>query len=132
MFHGHLTKRTRDGGYDGHIAYILDGISKKKVAIIKVKGGVNGGKCTVKDLRGFESVIEKKEASNGIFVCFKKHVTNGMKKYANQTGYLKEKKEGYLEGVHRIKTLELVTVEEILKGNLPIWLSSHVQNITYQ
>ena len=129
VFHGHLTKRTRDGGYDGHIAYNVERKARiKKLALIEVKGG----KCTVKDLREFESVIEKEEASNGIFVCFKKHVTNGMKKYASQLGYLKEENEGYLEGVHRIKTLELVTVEEILKGNLPIWLSSHVQNITYQ
>ena len=116
---GHKTKKTGDGGYDGHITLKFQ--NELKLSLIEVKGG----NCSVKNVREFESVVNKQKANLGIFVCFEKQVTKEMKKYCDGT----EKVE--MAGFFKIKKISLLTIEEVLEETYPDWLGTLIENSTY-
>ena len=116
---GHKTKKTGDGGYDGHITLKFQ--NELKLSLIEVKGG----NCSVKNVREFESVVNKQKANLGIFVCFKKQVTKEMKKYCDGT----EKVE--MAGFFKIKKISLLTIEKVLEETYPDWLGVLIENSTY-
>ena len=116
---GHKTKKTGDGGYDGHISLKFQ--NEVKLCLLEVKGG----NCTVKNVREFESVVNKQKADIGIFICFEKQVTNEMKKYCDGT----EKIE--IAGFFRIKKISLLNIEEVLEETYPDWLGTIIENSTY-
>ena len=117
---GHKTKKTGDGGYDGHISlrFQNEGL---KVCLVEVKGGG----CNVKNIREFENVIDRQKADIGIFVCFGKKLTKGMKKQSDETNKVR------IAGLFEIKKLSILTVEDIIEGNYPDWLGTIIQNSTY-
>ena len=107
---GHQTRKTGDGGYDGHLS--LDYLDKDLLAIIEVKGG----SCGVAQLRSFFNVVEKNEnVDMGIFICFKKYVTDGMRKLCDDSGFIDmDKKEKFL--FEKLKKLGILTIEELLEN----------------
>ena len=117
---GHRTKKTGDGGYDGHISlrFQNEGL---KVCLVEVKGGG----CNVKNIREFENVIDRQKADIGIFVCFGKKLTKGMKKQSDETNKVR------IVGLFEIKKLSILTVEDIIEENYPDWLGTMIQNSTY-
>lgn len=113
-------KKSADGGYDGHVAFNWQ--QQRLLCLIEVKGGG----CNVKNLREFDQVIAQQKANMGIFVCFGGHMTSGMREHADEQGILE------VEGlVYRPPRLALLSVEDIMTKNLPDWLSSLLQNVTY-
>ncbi len=116
IFKGHCTSKTGDGGFDGHIAF-EDGQSKK-LCLIEVKGGT----CNIAALRAFNDTIKAKKADIGLFICFEKRATSGMKKYCDSKGF---------EGLFSIPKLSIITIEDILNKNLPAWIVQFLSNVTY-
>ena len=116
---GHKTKKTGDGGFDGHISLKFQ--NEVKLCILEVKGG----NCTVKNVREFDSVVDKQKADIGIFICFEKQVTKEMKKYCD------ESKKIEVAGFFKIRKLSLLTIEEIVEENYPDWLGGIIENSTY-
>ena len=117
---GHKTKKTGDGGYDGHISLRFQN-EGMRVCLVEVKGGG----CNVKNIREFENVIDRQKADIGIFVCFGKKLTKGMKKQSDET------KKVRIAGLFEIKKLSILTVEDIIEENYPDWLGTMIQNSTY-
>ena len=117
---GHKTKKTGDGGYDGHITLKFQ--NEVSLCILEVKGG----NCTVKNVREFENVIDKQKADMGIFICFSKQVTKEMLKHSKET----ENKK-VAGGLFNVKKVSLLTIEEIIEDNYPSWLESLLNNSTY-
>jgi site-specific DNA-methyltransferase (adenine-specific) len=122
-FKGHCTRKTRDGGFDGHIAFD-DGLTNKKLCLLEVKGG----KCTVKNVREFDNVVRAQKADMGFFICFEKQVTSEMKKHCDQQGFIKIENNLFPEAVPK---LSIITIEEILNQKFPYWMTMFLQNITY-
>lgn len=123
IFKGHCTRKTRDGGFDGHMAF-KDGKSKK-LCLLEVKGGG----CTVKNVREFDNVIKTQKADMGFYVCFDKQVTPEMKKHCDQQGFIRmEDAPLYTESVPK---LSIITIEAILNRNFPVWMGYFMSNITY-
>ena len=116
---GHKTKKTGDGGYDGHLALKLD--KQVKLCLLEVKGGG----CTVKNVREFENVVDRQKADLGIFICFGKQVTREMKKHCDGV----EKSKIHL--LYLVKKISILTVEDILEENYPDWLQHIIENQTY-
>jgi site-specific DNA-methyltransferase (adenine-specific) len=121
VFKGHRIADTRDGGFDGHIAF--NDWENKKLCLLEVKGG----NCIIKDIRNFDNVIQTQKADMGIFICFKKQVTSGMRKHCDQQGFI-EIKSVFKD---RIPKIAIITIEEILNRKFPDWLGQFLQNITY-
>ena len=121
---GHKTKKTGDGGYDGgydgHISLRFEN-EGLKVCLVEVKGG----SCDIKNIWEFENVIDRQKADIGIFVCFGKKLTKGMKKQSDET------KKVRIAGLFEIKKLSILTVEGIIEQNYPDWLGTIIQNSTY-
>ena len=117
---GHKTKKTGDGGYDGHITLKFQ--NEVNLCILEVKGG----NCTVKNVREFENVIDKQKADMGIFICFSKQVTKEMLKHSKET----ENKK-VAGGLFNVKKVSILTIEEIIEDNYPSWLESLLNNSTY-
>ena len=117
---GHKTKKTGDGGYDGHITLKFQ--NEVNLCILEVKGG----NCTVKNVREFENVIDKQKADMGIFICFSKQVTKEMLKHSKET----ENKK-VAGGLFNVKKVSLLTIEEIIEDNYPSWLEGLLNNSTY-
>ena len=86
---------------------------------------VKGGGCDIKNIREFENVIDRQKADLGIFVCFGKKLTKGMKKQSDET------KKVRIAGLFEIKKLSILTVEDIIEENYPDWLGTIIQNSTY-
>ena len=124
FFKGHATKKTRDGGFDGHLV-LNTGNTDKKLCLLEVKGG----KCNVKNIREFGDVMRMQNADLGIFVCFEKNITSEMLKYCDNQGTLK--KAGMLADMYHIPMLTIITIEQILDKNMPVWLEYCMRNITY-
>ena len=122
ILQGHQTKRTGDGGFDGHLA--LDLNKQKLLCLIEVKGG----SCTIKSLREFDSVISINKGDIGLFICFSKWITDGMRRYCDELGYIKN---GGQLTVGNIPILELLTIEDILENRYPDWLKFYITNKTY-
>ena len=124
---GHKTKKTGDGGYDGHISLEFKSVinnqveNEKHLCILEVKGG----NCTVKNIREFENVIYTKKASMGIFICFEKKVTKEMKKHCNNSDNTN------IAGLFMEKKVSILTVESIIKREFPTWLEYVIKNFTY-
>ena len=116
---GHKTKKTGDGGYDGHLALKLD--KQIKLCLLEVKGGG----CTVKNVREFENVVDTQKADLGVFICFGKQVTREMKKHCDGV----EKSKIHL--LYSVKKISILTVEDILEENYPDWLQHIIENQTY-
>ncbi len=122
VFKGHHTPKTRDGGFDGHIAF--DDGQSKKLCLLEVKGG----SCTVKNIREFDNVIENRKADMGFFICFEKEVTSEMKKHCDKQGFIK------MEGnifTGTLPKLSIITIEDILNKNFLPQIWQLLQNITY-
>jgi site-specific DNA-methyltransferase (adenine-specific) len=122
IFKGHLTPKTRDGGFDGHISF-NDGQSNK-LCLLEVKGG----SCNVKNVREFNDVIKTQKADMGFFICFEKQVTSEMKKHCDRQGFVK------MEGnifMGTLPKLSIITIEEILNKNFLPQIGQLLQNITY-
>ena len=117
---GHKTKRTGDGGFDGHITLKFQ--NEIKLCILEVKGG----NCNIKNVREFENVIDKQKSDMGIFICFKKQITKEMLRHCNET----ENKK-IAGGLFNIKKVSILTIEDILGDNFPNWLESLLDNSTY-
>jgi site-specific DNA-methyltransferase (adenine-specific) len=97
-------KKTADGGYDGYLIFPLSPDNKKKgTAIIEVKSG-NVGIAT---FRSFVETVKKEKADMGIFLCFESQVTDGMRKYARDEGYIPD---------FKIDKMQIITVESLLEG----------------
>jgi site-specific DNA-methyltransferase (adenine-specific) len=122
VFKGHLTPKTKDGGFDGHIAF-NDG-KNKKLCLLEVKGGG----CTVKNMREFDNVVKTQKADMGFFICFEKQVTSEMKKHCDKQGFV-EMKSNVFTGT--IPKLSIITIEEILNKNFLPQIGQLLQNITY-
>ena len=122
IFKGHCTPRTRDGGYDGHIAF--DDGNTKKLCLLEVKGG----KCNVKNLREFDNVVQTKKADMGLFICFEKQVTKEMMKHCDKSGFI-EMKNNIFTGT--IPRLTIITIEDILSKKYLQGLGGLLRNITY-
>ena len=122
ILQGHQTKRTGDGGFDGHLALNLN--KQKLLCLIEVKGG----SCTIKSLREFDSVININKGAMGLFICFSKWITSGMRRYCDELGYIKN---GGQLTVENIPILELLTIEDILENRYPDWLKFYITNKTY-
>jgi site-specific DNA-methyltransferase (adenine-specific) len=122
IFKGHCTRKTADGGYDGHIAF-NDG-DRKKICLLEVKGG----NCTVKNIREFDNVILNKKADMGFFICFKEQVTSGMIKHCDQLGFV-EMQDNLFSGT--ISKLSIITIEDILSKRYLQNLGGLLRNITY-
>lgn len=126
IFKGHSTKKTGDGGYDGHIAFNSHTSKKKIVCLIKI----NKNTVLLNEIERFNSTIDKFEADIGLFVCFGSSVSdslnNSMIKYAN-------KLEKLDVGADKVPRLTIIKVEDFIgkEKNLPIWLNLLLHNITY-
>ena len=124
---GHKTKKTGDGGFDGHISLEFKSVidnqveNEKHLCILEVKGG----SCNVKNIREFENVIDKKKASMGIFICFEKKVTKEMRKHCSDSD------NKNIAGLFKTKKVSILTVESIIKKELPTWLEYVIKNFTY-
>ena len=116
---GHKTKKTADGGFDGHISLKFQ--NEIKLCLVEVKGG----NCNVKNIREFENVVDKQKADIGIFVCFNQQITKEMKKHCDKT------LEVEIAGIFKIKKVSILTIEEIIQENYPNWLGTIIQNTTY-
>jgi len=123
IFKGHCTRKTRDGGFDGHMAF-KDG-KCIKLCIMEVKGGG----CNVKNVREFDNVIKTQRADMGLFVCFKKQVTSEMIKHCDRQGFLEMEGESLF--AKSVPKLSIITIEEILNKSFPSWLGMFISNITY-
>ena len=122
ILQGHQTKRTGDGGFDGHLALNLN--RQKLLCLIEVKGG----SCTIKSLRAFNGIISINKGDIGLFICFSKWITSGMRRYCDELGYIKN---GGQLTVGNIPILELLTIEDILENRYPDWLRFYITNKTY-
>ena len=124
---GHKTKKTGDGGFDGHISLEFKSVidnqveNEKHLCILEVKGG----SCTVKNIREFENVIDKKKASMGIFICFEKKVTKEMVKHCSDSD------NKNIAGLFKTKKVSILTVESIIEKEFPTWLEYVIKNFTY-
>lgn len=97
-------KKTADGGWDGHLTFDVTG--KKEIVLIEVKSG----NVNVKNLREFIQVVNKENASIGVFVCFAEQVTKPMLTAAKEEGYYN--KELFGTTYDRI---QIVTVDDLLE-----------------
>ncbi|MDM8544810.1 restriction endonuclease [Desulfococcaceae bacterium HSG9] len=122
IFKGHCTSKTGDGGFDGHIAF-KDGKSKK-LCLIEVKGGA----CGIAALRAFNDTVRVQKADMGLFVCFEKRATSGMKKYCDNKGFIKIQDSLFSESVPK---LSIITTEQILNKGFPVWMAQFLYNVTY-
>ena len=130
--HGHGTKKTGDGGFDGHLAFDLQG--RTVTCVIEVKGGGS----TVKNVREFHDVMVQQGADMGLFVCFEKKITREMRKYCDARGFVTmghqgtdRQKQDTLGNVLTIKKLGLLSVEALLANEYPHWLYGYMVNQTY-
>ena len=97
-------KKSGDSGYDGFLSFHISQDGKRKgTAIIEVKSGNIG----IAQFRSFVETMKKEKADMGIFVCFESHVTDGMRKYARDEGYLAS---------FKVDKVQIVTVEDLLEG----------------
>ncbi|MCL2520332.1 MAG: restriction endonuclease [Spirochaetaceae bacterium] len=122
ILRGHQTKKTGDGGIDGHVTYTLPS-GKKVQAIIEVKGG----NISMAQIRAFKDSISKFNADFGIFMGFTGQFTKGMYSEADNLGYL----EGFDLFNQRLKKFCIITVEDLFINNLPDALKMFNINTTY-
>ena len=99
-------KKTADGGYDGYMTFFF-APEVKDIILIEVKSG----NTNVGNLRSFFNVVLSEKAAMGIFVCFEKYCTKGMQREAKSQGHYRST---------RIDKIQIITIEELLKGKLPI------------
>lgn len=123
IFKGHCTRKTRDGGFDGHMTF-KDGKSKK-LCLLEVKGGG----CNVKNVREFDNVIKTQKADMGFYVCFEKRVTTEMKKHCDRQGFIRM--EGASLFPDAVPKLSIITIEAILNKDFPVWMGQFMSNVTY-
>jgi hypothetical protein len=125
VFRGHQTKKTGDGGIDGHIVYDIMNGGGKPIhvrAIIEVKGGdVAKGM-----IYAFRDRISEYDADFGIFVAFNKYITDGMREEANKLGYLE-----ISDLFGKIKKMYIITIDDLLAENMPLELRQIAKNVTY-
>ena len=103
-------KKGSDKGIDG-IAYIIGG-----TALFSVKSG----NVSVKDIRDFQAVMEREQASAGVFITLQPP-TKPMQHEAATSGHVED-----IPGLRlpkKISKLQIVTIQELLDGarmNLPL------------
>ena len=102
-------KKGADRGIDGRMMF-KNGPYGDGLIIISVKGGENVGVQMVRDLRG---VIEREDAQMGIMISLVEP-TGPMKNEAAAAGFVTKSAHG------RLPRLQIVTIEEILDGHMPI------------
>jgi DNA modification methylase len=112
-------KKGADGGIDGQMFFLRPDGKVEKV-IVSVKGGKNLNAGMVRDLAG---VLTKEDAAIGLFVCLARP-TAGVLKEAMQQG-------GYEYGGKVFQRVQVLTVEDILKGKLPD-IPKGAVNISYE
>ena len=101
-------KKGADGGIDGQMFFLRPDGGKVEKVIVSVKGGKNLNAGMVRDLAG---VLTKEEAAIGLFVCLAPP-TAGVLREAGQQG-------GYEYGGKVFQRVQVLTVEDILKGKQP-------------
>jgi site-specific DNA-methyltransferase (adenine-specific) len=129
VFKGHQTKRTGDGGFDGHIIYSI--YTRNKPIILRAIIEVKGGNVTLTQIRAFKDTIETYNADFGIFVAFEKYITDGMKKEANKLGFIENDNMDFGIIGNKPKKMYIITIEDIIANNTPIELKQMATNITY-
>ncbi len=110
LLHGVVNpKKVGDGGYDGYLTYQTD--KGKEFALIETKSG----NVNVKNMREFIQVINKQNASAGIFVCFDDTVSKEMRREAKAVGTIS------IAGMKtQLDKIQILTIEDILnRGMMP-------------
>lgn len=102
-------KKGADRGIDGR-AQFRNGPYGDGWVIISVKGGDNVNVSMVRDLRG---VIEREEAEMGVLITLARP-TGPMRAEAAAAGFVRHSAHG------RLPRIQIVTVEDILDGRMPI------------
>lgn len=113
MLHGILNEKRNSMGYDGYFTFDMNG--QKNVGLIEVKSGG----ATPTQLNHFVMTVADKKAQMGIFVCFAEEVTDNMRAIA--------KKQGYFSPDFKYEKIQILTVQDILKGKLPNRPASKVE-----
>jgi len=103
MLGGVLNDNKNQTGFDGYLTFNING--DKDVCYIEVKSG----NATLPQLNHFIEIVNQREADMGVFVCFKKQVTDGMLKSAKQQGYYKEKLFS-----NTYDKIQILTIEDLL------------------
>ena len=113
-------KKGADGGIDGQMFFLRPDGGKVEKVIVSVKGGKNLNAGMVRDLAG---VLTKEDAAIGVFVCLAPP-TAGVLKEAAQQG-------GYEYGGKMYQRVQVLTVEDILKGKQPD-IPKGAVNVSYE
>ena len=133
VFKGHQTKKTGDKGIDGYIAYNFHNADKKSIKKMLAIMEVKGGNVNISQIRAFKNSIENDfKADFGLFIAFDKYITDGMRKEANDLGFVNtdELDVPTLQFLH-LKKMYIITIDDILQDILPQELQLIVNNITY-
>ena len=108
MLHGVLNEKKNQPGFDGYLT--LDMPWKKEFVLIEVKSG----NASLQQVNHFIQTIKDKEAVMGLFVCFARQVTDGMKQAAKKGGYYLEQNFG-----RKFEKMQIISVEDLLDNKLP-------------
>ena len=99
------------------------------LAIIEVKGG----NVNIAQIRAFMHSIENDfKADFGLFIAFDKYITDGMRKEANDLGFVNTDDLEIMNfQFYNLKKMYIITIDDILKGILPEELKQLGKNVTY-
>ena len=92
-----------DKGIDGEGRYPL-----RRGKFAKMVAQVKGGKTQPRDIQAFNGARQDARADMGIFTCFERRVTQGMRDAAASTGLF-----------HGVPVIQIFTVEDYFAGRLP-------------
>jgi site-specific DNA-methyltransferase (adenine-specific) len=109
MLLGVLNKNRTQMGFDGYRTFEAGG--KKYIVLIEVKSG----SASVTKLHHFIRTVTTKNASMGLFVCFKDQITHNMMKAAKEEG-----KFDIGGHVFMGDKIQIITVEDLLNHKLPL------------
>jgi hypothetical protein len=113
-------KKGADRGIDGRLYFHDDTSGQSKQIVFSVKaGGV-----TVSQIRDLRGVLEREKSEIGVFLCFEEP-TKPMLKEAAEAGFYKSSDGS------SYPRLQILTIEEILKGNQPEY-PLHRRDVTFK
>lgn len=107
MLHGILNEKRNEMGFDGYRTF-NDG-KQRHIVMIEVKSG----NVTMAYFNHFIRIVEERGGSIGIFVCFKDQITKNMLLTA------KKQDKFLLNDAPWADKIQIITVEELLKGIMP-------------
>ena len=96
-------KQRRDNGIDGK-----GRLPMKKGEFIDIVSQVKGGSTNPNDVRAFNEAREQSGAQLGIFTCFERKVTRGMRDVAANTGKFMD-----------VQKVQIYTIEDFFEGRKP-------------